>query len=398
MKRILVPILVVSLLLAGALACALPSPGTPAPTEPPPPASEIPVGSEVPPETVAPPPETVVPPPEPSVVMQNGGQFEIRALDGTLLESRSAAGLSWAQPGVAQVVGDAIYYVDTGGSGLGGMVKRVTPAGTEELPFTAVPSLTSLAFAVSEDQSRIAWGTSTWSGTAPTSELWMANIDGSGAQMIVQSDPNDAIDDFYVLEAVQWTPDNNLIYAWQISGIGGYILFFGYSSLYEYNVATGSSAPLAPFMESPGAPCWDAISPDYAYAAGGCGFEADSRHMVEVELASGVQSSLPLWPVDQGQLGAAAYSPSGVQLAYAIARGNMDDEYGILLVRPSRGAALQSVGEIGPGYIDRVFWVDEGRLVIGYWQGGTAETGLITMDPLSWSSIGDGRPVGLMWP
>jgi hypothetical protein len=340
----------------------------------------------------------VVPPPEPSVVVQNGGQFEIRALDGTLLESRSAAGLSWAQPGVAQVVGDAIYYVDTGGSGLGGMVKRVAPAGTEELPFTAVPSLTSLAFAVSEDQSRIAWGTSTWSGTAPTSELWMANIDGSGAQRIVQSNQNDAIDDFYVLEAVQWTPDNNLIYAWQISGIGGYILFFGYSSLYEYNVASGTSAALAPFMESPGAPCWDAISPDYAYAAGGCGFEADGRHMVEVELATGVQSALPSWPVDQGQLGAAAYSPSGAQLAYAIARGNMDDEYGILLVRPSRGAALQSVGEIGPGYIDRVFWADEGRLVIGYWQGGTAEIGLITMDPLSWSAIGDGRPVGLMWP
>jgi hypothetical protein len=398
MNRSLAFALVGSLLLATALACALPSPGTPVPTQPPPPASEVPVGSETPPETVAPPPETAAPPPEPSVVVQNGDQFEIRALDGTLLESRSASGLAWARQGVVQVVGDAIYYVDSGGSSLGGVVKRVTPAGAEELAFTAVPSLTSLTFAVSEDQSRIAWGTSTWSGTAPSSELWMANTDGSSAAEIVQSDPNDAIDDFYVLEAVQWTPEGNLIYAWQISGIGGYILFFGYSSFYEYNVSSGASTPLAPAPGTPGAPCWDAFSPDYAYVAGGCGSDGGTRLMVEIELATGTQTSLPAWPTDQGQLGAAAYSPSGQQLAYAIARGNMDDEYGILLVRPSRGAALQSLGEIGPGYIDRVFWADEGRLVIGYWQGQTAETGLITIDPLSWSSVGDGRPVGLMWP
>jgi hypothetical protein len=348
-------------------------------------------------ETVAPPSETAVPPPEPIVVTHIEGFFNLYALDGRLRAQWAAPGLSWARPGVVQVVGDAIYYVKSGGEGVGGMVTRVTAAGSEDLPFTAVESPSQLTFAVSPDQTRIAWAISRWEGIGPISELWIADITGANAQMIVQSSPDDVIEEFYVLEAVRWMPDGTLIYAWQISGIGD-ILFFGYSSLYRYDPATGASTGVVALPGSPGAPCWDTISPDGLYVAGACSFGAEGRLMVEREIATGAETVLPVWPVDQGQAGGAAYSPSGEGFAYAIARGNMDDEWGRLIAIPRRGAATRQVAQVHPGYIENAFWADEARVVFGYWEGDVSHVDVVRVADTARTAVGDGHLVGPMWP
>jgi len=404
MKRALPILLAVLLTLGAALACSGPAPGTPPGSEVPPtsetvPTTVAPSATPVPPsETPAPPSETPIPPPEPLVVTRVEGTFNLYALDGALQAQWPASGLSWARPGIVQVVGNAVYYVKSSGGGLGGTVTRVTAAGSDELPFTSVESPAQLTFAVSSDQTRIAWAISRWEGAAPTSELRIADITGANMQTIVQSSPDDGIEDAYVLEAVRWMPDGTLIYAWQITGIGGYILFFGYSSLYRYDPTTGVSTGLVALPGRPGAPCWDTISPDGLYVAGACSFGAEGHLMEEWEIATGDESVFPVWPVDQGQAGAAAYSPSGEGFAYAIARGDMDRERGRLIVVAPRGAVPRQVALVDFGYIEEVFWADEVRIVFGYWQGDVGHVDVVRVADAARTAVGDGQLVGLMWP
>ncbi len=365
------------------LACSIPTPGSPEPQSTLPP--EEPAATEAPP---------VVEPPaaEPLVVSQQGETFNVYALDGSLLETRPATGLGYSRPNTAQVVGEAIYYVDSGGSSLGGVVRRVTAGGSTSLDFTAAEAMASLTFAVAPDESRIAWTHSAWGGTEVASQLYIANIDGSNTQMVVENDPTDSLAEFYALEAMRWTAGGDLIYAWQITGIGGYILFFGWSSFYRYSPGSGTSTPLVAASAEGTGPCWYTLSPDEAYAVGGCGVDG----MRERELAGGADAVFPVLP-DQGQEGAAAYSPSGARLAYAVARGDYENEAGQVVVRLNRGEAPAVIATHSPGYFDAIQWVDEERMVVAYTVGDSSVIDLLNVDGTR-AHIGDGRLIGLMRP
>lgn len=386
------PALLMLTALLTALACSLPQPPTGAPPEITPDVGVTP-WTEVPPASEAPPPSETPTEPESLVVTHQDPVFNLYALDGTLVESRPANGLQWARPGTAQVVGDAIYYVDSGGSSLGGVVRRVTATGSEELTFTRVPDMQSLTFSVSADESMIAWSSNTWQGSAPVSWLWIADIHGGGLRQIAQTVPGDPIDDFFVLEPVAWVPGGDLVFAWQISGIGGYILFFGYSSLYRHTPASGSTTPLVPLAPETGAPCWSGLSPDAVYAVGAC---APGAAVVERDLGTGAETIFPFLP-DQGQAGAGAYSPSGARLAYAVARGDMDNEAGQVIVRLNRGEVPVSIASHAPGHFERIEWVDEERMVVGYWQGDVGLIDLLRVDGTRTSVCG-GHFVGLLRP
>jgi hypothetical protein len=348
------------------------------------PTAELPGGE-------APPPATEGPPPEPLVVTHQGDVFQVYALDGELRETRPAAGLDYARPNTAQVVGESIYYVDSGGSGLGGVVRRVTSAGVETLDFTAAEDLDTLTFAVSEDETRIAWTHSFIGGASRFSKLWVAPIDGSNPELIVETGPPYDLPEYFALEAVRWV-ERDLIYAYQVTGIGGYILFFGWSSFYRYSPADGASTPLVPATEDDSGPCWYGLSPDGAFAVGGCGPDG----MGERDLSSGSEITFPVLP-DQGQQGAAAYAPSGERLAYAIARGNYDDESGQVLVRMSSGEDPTVLSTQTPGYFERILWADDDRMVVGYAEGESSAVDLLTIDGTR-TPIGDGRLIGLIRP
>lgn len=328
---------------------------------------------------------------EPLVVTHQGGDFSIYSLDGALVETRPAGGLDYARPNTAQAVGESIYYVDSGGSSLGGVVRRVTSDGVETLDYTAGEAMASVTFAVSADEARIAWTHSTYEAAGVVSRLWVANLDGSDIRLAVESDVNDGIAEYFALEAVRWAGED-LVYAWQVTGIGGYILFFGWSSLYLYDPPAGTSTALVPLEGEGAGPCWYALSPDGSHAAGGCGSEG----MKERELGSGREAAFPLL-ADQGQQGAAAYSPSGARLAYGVARGEYENESGRVLVRMSRGEDPATISTQTPGYFERVLWVDEDRMVVGYSAGEPSAVDLLHVDGTR-SPIGGGRLIGLLQP
>ncbi len=371
-------------LMAAALACGPTLTGQPSETVP---------AAETPQLTIPASPSPTQPAPEPVVVTHLKPNFNLYDTAGQLLETRTAEGLDFARPNTAQVVGDAIYYVAQGDGGQGQVVRRVTNTETTDLDFTRTESFSGLTFAVSQDGARIAWSNTKWDAEAPISQLWMAGIDGQAPTLVAQTDSGDEIAEWFVLEPVAWLADGDLVYAWQVTGIGGYILFGGWSSLYRYSPGTAAVTPLAPVAAEVSAPCWNDLTSDGAYSVGACGALGQ---VVERTTASGLETLFPLLP-DQGQAGAGAYAPSDNRMAYAIARGEPDNEAGQLVLVSARGEAPVVIASQASGAFEAILWLDEDRMAVGYWQGDATFVDLVTTDGTR-TAIGPGRLVGLMRP
>jgi len=377
-KRI--PLFVMVILLFSALACNIPGPGTSTAEEP----------------TLEPtvePTATDEPTPEPRVVVFAGGNFDIYHLDGTLSETRPAAGLTqWAHANQYQILGDAIYYVDSGGDSLGGTVKRVTPGGVDNLAFTAVPDMAKLSFSVSQDGGMIAWAAGEWANSV----LWTANIDGSDMQTIMEFDPASGMNDFYVLEVYRWGQAGNLYYVWQISGIGN-LLYFGYSSMYGYDPATNTYATYYAAPVDGGMPCWKTISPDDTLLVGTCDGGSGVAGLRERDLITSAETVLPLLP-DQQQTGGVSYSPSGMRLAYAFGKPGMDpsDIQGWVAYRDAPGENPVVITSTAAGYFQETAWASEDLLVVQGTEDDVTKVYLLTLDGAI-THFADGELIGLMW-
>lgn len=366
------------------LACNLVSQGTtiPAPTV------EVPVGETATVVSAAKDSPTATTAPEPKVVVFDAGSFRVLSLHGDPIASYPASGIQYVNPGLSQAVGDAVYYVD----GQRHVIVKLSAAGAQDLAFTASPDF--MAFVISPDGSRIAWATTRWGQAAPQSQLHLAAIDGSDAKVVAETATNGGMDPNYVLQPYRFLPNGDLLYAWQISGIGGYILFFGYSSLYRYSTATGQATVVVAAPASAGGPCWDATNGDGSYVVGDCRGTSGVMGMRERQVATGAEVVFP--PLsDQGQAGAGAYSPSGVLLAYAVARSNPENEFGQIAVRTARDQAPKVIASQTPGYFSAIVWVDEERMVVQSYQRdqGTVELLLLTGGR---STIAKGQLVGLL--
>src|SRR3990170_8681776 len=147
------------------------------------------------------------PAPEPVIVAHLEPDFYFYDTAGQLLETRSAEGLSFSRPNTAQVVGDAVYYVAGGGVEPGEVVRRVTSSESVDLAFTRSSEPTGLAFRVSQDGSHIAYSQTNWGGGPPFSQVWIAGVDGSDPTLVTQTDTQDDIPEYFVLEPVEWLDD-----------------------------------------------------------------------------------------------------------------------------------------------------------------------------------------------
>ncbi|HET7011023.1 MAG TPA: hypothetical protein VFI11_09630 [Anaerolineales bacterium] len=360
-------------LLAAALACSLPGTPTappPEPTLPPEPTAEVLPTAEMAPTDSGEP--TAAPTGDVIAVVVSDDLISLYRLDGGSVGRWEAPGITWPRQGWVQVVGGSVYYVKPST----GAVAAVSWTGTTDFSFTAMPNLS--AFAVSPDEQFMAWSTTSYTDV-PVSQLWMSRLDGSDMRMILESDASDEIADWFVLEPVTFGHDGSLVYAWQITGIGGYILFGGYSSLYRYDPATGTSTPMAALVGDSTGPCWGGIREDLAFVAGHCVGADGTMAMRERNVLAGTENVFPEFP-DQGQAGAAVYSPSGNRLAYAIARSNQDDEAGQIIVRMSPEAAPASIASITDGYFRILFWLDESQLLVGGMEAGQDQVYLVQLD------------------
>lgn len=228
-------------------------------------------------------------------------------------------------------------------------MRVVTATGVSALDFISMEQ--PVHAVISPDGSQVAWAKQFYGSDAPGSELWAANIDGSDARMVDQILPENNADRWLTLRPLEWTRDGKLLYATQLTGIGGYILYPGWNSLRLYDPADGSLTVLV--EDKPASMCIHSLSRDRSLAALGC-LEIQIR-----KLADGSEVTLPALDL-QNVAGSARFSPSGQWVAYAIAANNPDNERSQVVVAASDGSGeLYPIQTMEGGDFHVLGWVNE---------------------------------------
>ena len=285
-------------------------------------------------------------------------------------------------PGQFQVVRQTTYYYSNSDQ----LVHVIDLSGDRVVSF--IPAGEGTRFAISRDGRQIAWNHVEYSTTI-NSTLYLANIDGTNAREVI-SLPNGGSDGFHVMEPVGWTSDGKLLYQQAATGLGGYILFWGMSSLYLYDPAANSFRSLVDVTE--GRTLGVAgIYPDQSRAILGGG-EISVRN-----LADGSTTGIPVLP-DQGQSGSIRFSPSGTWMAYAIARGEMERERGQVVIIPANlGAAPVAITAVDNAWYNVEDWIDENRLLVSRFDASSAPSiWIVNRDGSGLVRLTDGYYAGLV--
>ncbi len=266
----------------------------------------------------------------PGFYVYQPGIFKAYDFNGNPLGIEFVAGLStWYGENEFTGFMDEVYYSEfIQGSG----VFRVDGYGRHQLNF--IQSSDPVYMAVSLDRQHIAWSTSHWGTDAVSTEIFISNLDGSNMQKVDSLGEDGDNDQYLVYYPVKWLADGRLVYATGPTGIGGYILFWGYNGLFVYNPANGSIRTLVDIQEGLGL-CLSSFSDQLDKVAITCG---DGSPTVRVRnLSNGLDTKFPILP-DQNSAGSVRFSPSGEWLAYVIQTSDPDQEYGQVVVAPADGS------------------------------------------------------------
>lgn len=211
---------------------------------------------------------------------------------------------------------------------------------------------------------RVAWDIYTTEASL-TSQIFISALDGSQKQAVF-TETNDNSPS--VLVVAGWSRDGQRLYfSHEPLGLGGYILYGGLSNLSVYNPADGSSQELIS-SEAAGTICLDALSPAprEQWVADHC-----ATHTVAVRnLQTGVRNELspPAGLPDANFTGSTRFSLDGTRVAYALARGDPENEQGWAAVSEglSGGSHLIATGAPG-GYFTVAGWLDADTVVLQFW-------------------------------
>ena len=320
------------------------------------------------------------------------GSFHVFGVDGTNQnKDLSAQGLEAAGPSDVRVVGQSIYYY----SNKDKVVYKAGVSGPQALEFTRATSAPT-GFAVSADESQIAWSKDDLQASPAFSELWVAGIDGSNARMVARNESKDGSPGFLVMRPYQWTADGKLLYEQQPVGIGGYILFAGLNSLYQYDPAANASNAIFPAGPTPNL-CLAALFPgDLSRGVFTC-FANEKNGLTFRSLPDGgLLQTVP--PVeDQGTAGSVVFSPDGTRLAYAVARNDPNQEHGQVVVIPTDlSSAPKSIASVEPGYFSVSGWANATQIVFQRYENDQISVWKVNTDGSDAAKIADGQFVGLI--
>ncbi len=286
------------------------------------------------------------------------GQFQGYDFEGQPLDMSFPAPQNYFNENEVSVLPETIYYTDYGGEATG--VYRASTDGTQRLEYITSGN-SGISIAVSADEQKIAWSSGEWVDQAPTTRIDIANLDGSGQVMAAEMNEADQEEFWRVYHPVRWTEDDTLIYATGLTGIGGYMLFWGYNGMYEFDPANGETRTLVSDAERLGL-CLSSISHNRAMVAIVCG---NGEVAVRVrQLADGGETVFPVLE-EQNLAGSAKFSSDDRWLAYVTQTQNMDDERGKVVVMPVDGSqAPRVVAKLNGGSFLVNGWLDEDRFLV----------------------------------
>jgi Tol biopolymer transport system component len=239
----------------------------------------------------------------------------------------------------------------------------IGPAGVKELTFVNHSSDGFASFTgASAPQGEVAWdhwATNAVSGTFD-SDIFLANTDGSGLHSVLNLTGD------HVLHVVRFSPDGqSLYYSQEPLGLGGYIPFSGVSDLFVLDLASGASSQLVPDAAA-GVICLDDFAPDASLVALHC--NPKTIDVLDTTMGSIGQISAPAKVTDWQLHGDARLSPDQTRVAYALARGDPNNEQGWVAVSDSLSGTSHLVATAPAGeYYSVKGWLNDSTLVLQSW-------------------------------
>jgi len=239
----------------------------------------------------------------------------------------------------------------------------IGPAGVKELTFVNHSSDGFASFTgASAPQGEVAWDH--WAANAVSgtldSDIFLANTDGSGLHSVLKLTSD------HVLHAVRFSPDGqSLYYSQEPLGLGGYIPFSGVSDLFVLDLASGASSQLVPDAAA-GVICLDDFAPDASLVALHC--NAKTIDVLDTTTGSIGQISAPDKVTDWQLHGDARLSPDQTRVAYALVRGDTNNEQGWVAVSDSLSGTSHLVATAPAGeYYSVKGWLNASTLVLQSW-------------------------------
>lgn len=311
--------------------------------------------------------------------------------DGNVAYRIPTPALEYPAPYSTSIVDGAVYYVSP-------MDHAIIRASQGEAVRVNVPTDANLyGIAVSPDDKMIAWSSFYGDFETAHTTMWIANTDGSNVREVLTytaaqagGKPSAAFN----LMPVDWTSDGKLLFDRTITGLGGYILFFGYHSLYSFDPATSQFETIVPAEEDHG------ISLDtYRLDLNRVAFNSRGLDMPITIRNLQDQSEQTLPKVGEQKLGGSIrYSPSGAWIAYAVARSNPEDEAGNVVVVPgdlsTEPVSILSVGENRAPYIHG--WLDEDTILFATNTMDTGQVWRIRRDGSALTLLAQGQFMGML--
>ena len=273
------------------------------------------------------------------------------------------SGAEYVSLNEAQWANDSIYFVNKKNK----TVNQIASGGAAQ-KINFIPTKNNLHFLISPNGKKIAWSFDSNLGAAPSSELWLANIDGSVLMKIAQIDAANN-SKWLVVQPYRWLADGRLLYIDAPTGIGGYIIFYGFAGIHVYDPSNEKTANLTPMMGAGGL-CLREISRDLKTVLSSCAGSSQGI-LSYVNLADDKSLGI-VRQADQNQVGSPAYSPSGAWLAYAYARGEVGNELGKIAFLASGSTTPKIIDTVPSGYFNEIGWISENQFLVERYEGDQA--------------------------
>jgi hypothetical protein len=271
--------------------------------------------------------------------------------------------LQQGAPPLGGAVGQTVYYISFTGLP---HIERVDANGTQGIDVGEQPNYALAVWPGNESEPpRLAFGTSP-SGDNPRTQLFIASVDGSTVTRAHSETPA-AGSPPYQLVPQRWTEDGESLYfSREPYGIGGYIPFNGASSLLRYDVAARGISQLIPFDPALNFLCLGDINASQLRAAGNC---LDRGAITVHDLISPSADTTTITPPaglgEARLLGSARLSPDVQRVAFALARGDPENEQGWVAVSDGPSGEARLILTSDPGaYYTVAGWLDTSTLLL----------------------------------
>jgi hypothetical protein len=304
-----------------------------------------------------------------------------------LKQQYKVPGAGWIGEMTSQWIDGTLFYLKANEKA----IYQVTTAGAA-IKLAFIPAKDNLRFVISANGKKIVWSFTQPTTPNPSSELWTANLDGSAAKKIAQLDATTNTK-MLSLKPYRWLADGRLVYVSEPTGIGGYILFSGFSGIHIFDFNANRATDLTPAMGAGGL-CLEEISADLSTLLSTC-TAGDHSTLAYINLAT--QKSLAITrQADQNQVGSPLFSSSGNWLAYAYARGDGDDEVGHVAVVQNGSTTPKILGSVTKGTFSVKAWFNETQFIVQRYDGETASVWLFSRDSGRPVKLADGEFIALM--